>query len=177
MPGVRLRRGPRHARDGRRGRRRTAVRDRRRRAAGRRRRAGRPGRRRRRRADPPDAVDLVTLGATKLRATVGLLRLRARALGVAVLLHVVDLAVTSIRLAFADGPFDGSTRRTRACCSWSRTASSRNGRTRRRREFSPTGRWRRDRRCRAPRDSSRRCGGRRRATGGTAPPARRRSGK
>ena len=184
-PGARLRRGPRRVEDGCRRRRRTAVQDRRRRAAGRR-------RRRRRRTDPPVAVVFLALGATKLWVTVGFPRLRARPLGVAVLLHVVDFAVTRIRLAFADGLFDGSTRRTRACsavtsstssssssdtCSWSRTTSSRTGRVRRRREFSPTGRWRRGRRCRAPRDSPLCCGDRRRATGGTALPARRRSGR
>ena len=56
----------------------------------------------------PVAVVSVALGATKLWITVGLLRLRARALGVAVLLHVVDFAVTLIRLAFADGLFNAA---------------------------------------------------------------------
>ena len=56
----------------------------------------------------PVAVVFVALGATKLWVTVGLLRLRARALGVAVLLHVVDFAITLIRLAFADGLFDAA---------------------------------------------------------------------
>ena len=56
----------------------------------------------------PVAIVFVALGATKLWVTVGLLRLRARALGVAVLLHVVDFAVTLIRLAFADGLFDAA---------------------------------------------------------------------
>ncbi|PSP80784.1 hypothetical protein BRC88_06190 [Halobacteriales archaeon QS_4_69_225] len=81
----------------------------------------------------PVAVGLVALDVTKPWVTVGFLRLRAPPLGVAVLLHVVDFAVTLVRLAFADGLFDGSTRRTRACssvasstssdtCSWSRAA-------------------------------------------------------